>query len=202
MKLLLFSDVHRDQGAARQLVELSRTVDVVVGAGDFCTVRRGLPEIIRALSAIERPSVLVAGNAETDAELCSACSSWPSAHVLHGSGVTIGGRAFFGLGGAVPVTPFGAWSFDLSEAEAAALLEDCPPAAILVTHAPPQGAVDRASSGTSLGSTAIRAVIERTRPVLAVCGHIHDSAARTEFIGQTPVVNAGPAGVVYELPDE
>jgi predicted phosphodiesterase len=36
MKLLLFSDLHADAGAARRLVE---GVDVVVGAGDFATIR-------------------------------------------------------------------------------------------------------------------------------------------------------------------
>ena len=42
MKLLLFSDLHCDTAAARRLVELAGDVDVVVGAGDFGNVRRGI----------------------------------------------------------------------------------------------------------------------------------------------------------------
>ena len=46
MKLLVFSDLHNDFHTAAKLVELSNTVDVVVGAGDFCVARQGLDEII------------------------------------------------------------------------------------------------------------------------------------------------------------
>ena len=37
MKLLLFSDLHSDFSGASKLVELSRKVDVVVGAGAVVT---------------------------------------------------------------------------------------------------------------------------------------------------------------------
>ena len=100
----------------------------------------------------------------------------------------------------VPVTPFGSWSFDLTEEDAAALLADCPPGCVLVTHSPPKGAVDCDSGGRSLGSTAIRAAIERVSPRLVVCGHIHASAGQEGLLGATPVVNAGPEGFVRELP--
>src|SRR5262249_7874393 len=104
-----------------------------------------------------------------------------------------------GLGGGVPVTPFGSWSYDLTEEQAAGLLAGCPPGAVLVSHSPPQGAVDVSSRGQSLGSVSVRAAIQRTRPLLVVCGHIHASAGQQASIGTTPVVNAGPAGVWWEL---
>jgi hypothetical protein len=66
--------------------------------------------------------------------------------------VTVRGVGFFGLGGAVPVTPFGAWSFDLAEEEAAALLAALPDRAVLVTHSPPLGHCDRDGSGRRLGA--------------------------------------------------
>ncbi len=199
MQLLLFSEVHCDDAACRSLVERAAAVDAVLAAGDFATCRRGLNKTIAALTAIERPTVLVAGNAETTDELCHACRDWPAAHVLHGSSVTIDGITFFGLGGAVPVTPFGDWSYDLTEEEAADLLADCPAGCVLVTHSPPKGAVDQDSQGRSLGSTAVRDTLERARPILAVCGHIHASAGKVVQIGPTPVVNAGPQGIIRDL---
>lgn len=200
MKLLFFSDLHCDVDAARRLVEQSRGVDVVVGAGDFASVHRGLRTSIKILRAIDKPAVLVAGNNESTEELVEVCQDWPKAHVLHGSGITIGTVAFFGLGGGVPVTPFGSWSYDFSEEEAAALLKGAPSGCVLITHSPPRGAVDQDSAGRSLGSTAVRAAIERVRPAVVVCGHIHASAGRHETIGMTPVVNAGPDGVLWESP--
>ena len=94
----------------------------------------------------------------------------------------------------MPVTPFGAWSFDLSEAQAAELLADCPSNGVLVTHSPPKGAVDVSSTGRSLGSTAIRQIVEEKQPRLVVCGHIHESAGKTAWINQTTVINAGKNG--------
>ena len=198
MKLLLFSDLHSDFFSASKLVELSLKVDVVVGAGDFCVARRGLQEIIAALSAIQNPKVLVPGNAESLAELAQACRLWPSAHVLHGSQAVLDGVVFFGIGGGIPITPFGAWSYDFSEDEAKKLLRDCPSGGVLVSHSPPRGVLDLSSDGRSLGSETVREAIGIKKPVLVVCGHIHGSAGQKARLGPTTVINAGPRGIIWE----
>jgi Icc-related predicted phosphoesterase len=197
MKLLLFSDLHADTDAARHLVEMARTADVLIGAGDFGNMRREIHDCIDILQAVAKPAVLVPGNAESAEELADACRDWPSARVLHGSGVRIDGVDFFGVGGAIPVTPFGSWSYDFSEDEATQLLSTCPSGGVLVTHSPPRGAVDRSSKGQNLGSSAVREVVERCRPKLVVCGHIHGSWAQRETISPTTVINAGPAGIEW-----
>lgn len=197
MKLLLFSDLHADTTAARRLVDAARGVDVLVCAGDLGNVRRDLDLCVDLLATTGKPAVLVAGNNETTDELVAACRGWPGAHVLHGSGVDLGGVSFFGIGGGVPVTPFGSWSYDFSEADASGLLAGCPSGCVLVSHSPPKGTLDVSSRGQSLGSTAVRDAIARTRPALVVCGHIHADAGRTATIGATPVVNAGPSGIEW-----
>jgi predicted phosphodiesterase len=42
MKLLLFSDLHRDKAAATRIVELARGAEVIIGAGDFANARTGV----------------------------------------------------------------------------------------------------------------------------------------------------------------
>jgi Icc-related predicted phosphoesterase len=160
-------------------------------------MRMGLEGTIEVLSAIAAPAVLVPGNAESDTELWRACASWSGARVLHGEAVEIAGASFFGLGGGVPPTPF-PWSFDLSEDEAAAKLESCAEGANLVVHSPPKGYVDEAH-GRHLGSRAILQAIERKRPALVLCGHIHQCWGEEAEIGTTPVVNVGPDGRFFEL---
>lgn len=193
-RLLCFSDVHSNHRAARALVQRAPDADIVVGAGDFCDMRRGLDRTIGILSEIDTPTVLVPGNAESADELRAACADWEAAHVLHGSGATVADVSFYGIGGGIPVTPFGAWSWDFTEAQAAELLADCPDDAVLIAHSPPKGTVDQDSSRRSLGSTAIRDAIQRTSPRLVVCGHIHGSWEQTGTIGTTTVLNAGPEG--------
>ena len=202
MRILAFSDLHRNLDQAGRLTEMAKDADVVIGAGDFASVHEGLEETIDALSGIETPTVLVPGNNETADALREACAGagWESATVLHGEGTEVAGRQFFGLGAGIPVTPWD-WSFDLSDEEASAALADCPGGAILVLHSPPKGHCDVSGTGEHLGSEALAGAIERLRPPLAVCGHIHESWGARSRIGPTEVANLGPAGAFLELGD-
>lgn len=197
MRILAFSDLHRDLGQAAELVAMAADADVVIGAGDFASIHEGLEDAIVALAAIETPTVLVPGNNETDEALREAAAGWPAATVLHGEGARIEGAEFYGLGAGVPVTPW-EWSFDLDEETAAGMLAACPEDAILVLHSPPQGHCD-AGGGGNFGSEALLRAIEEKRPRLAVCGHIHESWGCESRVGETPVHNLGPKGTWLEV---
>jgi Icc-related predicted phosphoesterase len=198
VRILAFSDLHRDLEQGTKLVEMSAEADVVIGAGDFASVHEGLEETIGALAGIEAPTVLVPGNNETVDALRSAAANWAAATVLHGEGTTIEGTEFFGLGAGIPVTPWD-WSFDLDDDAATEMLAGCPEEAVLVLHSPPRNHCDSAADGTSFGSPALLRAIEEKRPRLAVCGHIHESWGCESEIGSTPVHNLGPTGTWLEI---
>ena len=198
MRILAFSDLHRDLDQAAKLVEMAAEADVVIGAGDFASVHEGLEEAIGALAAIEAPTVLVPGNNETEEALREAAAGWEAATVLHGDGATIDGAEFYGLGAGVPVTPWD-WSFDLDDEAATSMLADCPEGAVLVLHSPPQGHCDANGAGDHFGSVALLRAIEEKRPRLAVCGHIHESWGCQSQLGATPVRNLGPSGTWLEV---
>ena len=193
MRILAFSDLHRDERAGRSLVERSAQVDVVAGVGDFASMHHGLQGMIGVLSAIDRPALLVPGNNETDDALRAACAGWPAARVLHGEVTEIDDVTFFGLGGGVPVTPW-EWSFDLTEQHAERMLTGLPPGAVLLVHSPPSGHVDG-----GLGSAAVLRTIQQRRPRLVLCGHVHDCWGQESRVGDVPVRNLGPGGAVIEL---
>ncbi|MDP5217506.1 metallophosphoesterase family protein [Ruegeria sp. 2205SS24-7] len=197
MRILAFSDLHMARNRAAAIVEASGEAELVIGAGDFCNMRQGLPEAMEMLSGISAPLVLVPGNAESAEELSDAARD--GVHVLHGQTVEVDGLSVFGLGYGVPMTPFGSWSCDLSEAEAAELLDRCQSADVLITHSPPKGTGDVTSQGMSVGSTAVRDAIERLQPKLSVCGHIHDSWGARGRIGVTQVANLGPTVNWFEV---
>jgi Icc-related predicted phosphoesterase len=195
MKFLCFSDLHRDQNAARNLVAAAEDVDIVIGAGDFANRHEGLADTLSILAEIDKPAVLVPGNGETADELTEAASIWKSARVLHGSGCEILGEAFWGVGGGIPVTPFGSWSYDFDEQQAEAMLAGLTPNGILIVHSPPLDTVDHDSSGRIRGSKAIRNAVEAMKPKLVVSGHIHSDWGRQVKLGNSLILNAGPAGV-------
>ena len=198
MRILAFSDLHRDLEQGAKLVEMSAEADVGIGAGDFASVHEGLEDAIGALRGIEKPTVLVPGNNETVDALRGAAGNWSAATVLHGEGTTIDGVEFFGLGAGIPVTPWD-WSFDLDDEEATAMLADCPEEAILVLHSPPKDHCDSAGAGGNFGSPALLQAIEDKRPRLAVCGHIHESWGCESQVGPTPIRNLGPKGTWLEV---
>jgi Icc-related predicted phosphoesterase len=193
VKLLAFSDVHCDVGAIESLVEQARAVDVVAGVGDFASVHEGLEQTLAPLRAIDALLLLVPGNNEREDALRAAVAGWDGTTVLHGQGTDVSGVSFFGIGGGIPTTPWD-WSFDLTEEEAAAKLASLPDGAVLLSHSPPKGHVDK-----NLGSVAVLEAARRTAPRAVLCGHIHEEWTNESRIGDTPVRNLGPDGFVMEV---
>ncbi len=202
MKILCFSDLHRDRQAAAELVQQARSVDLVIGAGDFANRHVGLSDTLDVLASITVPTVLVPGNGETLDELRAATEHWSAARVLHGDGCEIAGVPIWGVGGGIPVTPFGDWSYDFDEETAATLLNGCPSSGILVVHSPPLGIVDHDADGRVRGSRAILDCVREKEPRLVVCGHIHSSWEKQGTCGESTVLNAGPRGCTVELVDD
>jgi Icc-related predicted phosphoesterase len=197
MRLLAFSDLHHSRRRAEALVAASAEADLVIGAGDFCNGRQNLPEAMNLLAGLSAPMIAVPGNAESIDELQDAAHAGTT--VLHGGVTEARGLTIAGIGYAIPVTPFGAWSCDLTEAEAEALLAGIAQADILITHSPPKGVADVTSQGLSVGSTAVAACIERLQPALVLCGHIHDSWGIEGRIGASRICNLGPTPNWFDL---
>ncbi|PYH43190.1 metallophosphatase domain-containing protein [Aspergillus saccharolyticus JOP 1030-1] len=71
----------------------------------------------------------------------------------------------------------GTWAYGYDSSEAARLWSSIPlDSDIVVTHTPPHSHCDRhEAAGVSVGCEALRQVLSNVRPMLAVCGHVHES---------------------------
>jgi len=192
MKILAFSDLHRDVNAAQKLLSASREADVVVGAGDFATRQMGAADTLSVLKKLHCPFVLVNGNHETLDEVKRITDKWHNVYVLHGKGIEIQGITFFGLGCEIPLVNAALWNVGIGEDEAVNLLQACPANSILVTHAPPYGHCDGQADGSHGGSRAILSCVEKTQPQYVLCGHIHHSWGQTSQVQNTKILNLGP----------
>ena len=67
------------------------------------------------------------------------------------------------------------------------------PDAILISHNPPYGIVDKAFDGKHVGSKIILNAIKKHKPKLVLCGHIHEAKGKKK-LGKTLVINAGSHG--------
>jgi len=72
---------------------------------------------------------------------------------------------------------------------------------VLVSHEPPHGSQDKIFLGMHTGSKELKEIVEKYKPRLLLCGHIHEDPGFTQ-INQTTVVNCslgkrGEGALIY-----
>jgi len=65
--------------------------------------------------------------------------------------------------------------------------------AILLSHAPPYGIVDKTHNGKHIGSKILLKAIKKYQPRIVLCGHIHEAQGEGK-IGKTKIYNLGCCG--------
>lgn len=189
MRLLALSDLHADEDVLDRLRTISagKKYDAVLFCGDI-TNRGPASYAEEAISFFPR-AYAVHGNMDTP-EVVARLREMGV--LVHGKKVKLGEWNLVGLGGSNP-TPFGTPS-EFSEDEIAAVLSRAgvDDFSIVLSHPPPYGLFDEVGHGVHVGSKAVRKMVEEKRPILLICGHVHEHEGR-EILGETLVVKLGPA---------
>jgi len=71
--------------------------------------------------------------------------------------------------------------------------------AVLLSHAPPYGYLDKTHLGKHVGSKFLLRAIKKNSPKLVLCGHIHEAEGKSK-IGKTKIYNLGCCGS-YKIMD-
>jgi Icc-related predicted phosphoesterase len=196
MRVVYLVDIHGRFDAVPRALDQTGDVDLLIVGGDITT--GGTPDdagrAIEAWRVLAPRLIAVSGNMDSpaiDARLAELGVG------LDGRGVGIGDVGIFGLSAAPhsPLkTPYEVAEEELARRIAAGFddVKGCP-TIVFCPHAPPHGtACDRLRSGEHVGSSAVRAFLDRVQPDLVLCGHIHEARGIDE-IGRTRIVNPGPA---------
>jgi len=70
---------------------------------------------------------------------------------------------------------------------------------IFITHAPPyKTKLDKLPMG-NVGSVSIRKFIEKIKPILFICGHLHENENKRQKLKQTLMINPGYKGEIIEI---
>jgi len=189
LRILALSDIHADEEALDSLRMLAsrETYDVVLFAGDM--TNRGPITYAQDLIGLFGESIyFVHGNMDSAAVVDILR---PQPHYIHGRKVPLGEWNLVGFGGSNP-TPFQTPS-ELGETQiehilASAGIDDH---TILISHPPPYGHFDTVG-GMHVGSKAVMDAISKYRPLMVLCGHIHEHEGQ-EIIDSTLVVKLGAA---------
>lgn len=189
MKIICISDIHGKLFPVKKLVSEISGADLLLVAGDL-TNFGGYSEaidVLEELGKIGSEILCVPGNCDTIEVIRALEEKYCS---VHGKRVIYRDLGIAGFGGSPP-TPFDT-PLEFGEEEILSKLSVAEQGDILLTHAPPKNTnLDKVFFGVHAGSISVRKIIEEKKPILNVCGHIHEGRGICR-IRETTVVNPGP----------
>ncbi len=205
VRLLCFSDLHRDLAAAQALsrTALVGNFDALVCAGDLALDGMHEPGLTTVLSRSGLEILAVPGNHDGPgyaAEL--SAGRWTDIHdqLVERAGWWFAG---FGLVGSPPGP--GEEPVDAERMQALLARAEVVPAdrLVVVTHLPPARTLAaRDRRFIDRGSALLAEWVARHQPAAVVCGHVHHPEPVVDRIDRTIVVLGGPRGhaLTLELP--
>ncbi len=183
MKILFLSDAHGDMEFLEEILT-KEDYDVFFSVGDLTNYSRGLENIVELIEGYTKRYYLIPGNMEIPSKYEEL--GLPN---LHGRSVEIKGYQFIGIGGSNP-TPFNT-PFELEESEIREILRrfwDLENT-ILLSHTPPKDTTLDVVGGKHVGSVSVREFIMESKPILCICGHIHENGGKKTILNRTFCVN-------------
>ncbi|MEM4268092.1 MAG: metallophosphoesterase [Candidatus Woesearchaeota archaeon] len=200
MKILASGDIHGDTGLAKKLAERAEkeNVDLVILCGDLTLAERSTANLIGPFVQKKQKVLLIPGNHESVAT-ADFLAEFYGVKNIHGYSVKYGDVGIFGAGGAnIGVS-------QLTEKELYDLLKQGNEKLkdvkkkIMVTHVHPSGTKMEKFTKFFDGSTGIRRAVEKFKPDILLCSHVHEAEGIEEKIGATRVINVGKHGRIIEL---
>lgn len=201
MKIFALTDIHGRRSINHALAQKISEADLVLIAGDitqFGTARDAEP-IIDDFFRLNSHTLAVSGNCDQPSVTRFLEQRELS---LHGQVKMLDDLLLFGCAGSNPTpffTPQEYTEDEMVETLAKYKMEKSARYRIFLTHPPPHDTkVDRTLLGLHAGSKAVRSFVEKTKPDLVICGHIHE-AIGVDHIEETLIINPGPFPHHYAL---
>lgn len=200
LKILAAGDLHGDTSLAKKLAEKAEKekVDLVVLCGDLTMGEISTENLIGPFVKRKEKVILIPGNHETIAT-ADFLSELYGVKNLHGYSVKYRNVGIFGAGGA------NIGLFQLNEKEIYDLLKKgfdkirYLKKKIMVTHVHPEGTKMEKFTKFFPGSEGVKKAIDKFKPDVLLCSHVHEAEGIEEKIGKTKVINVGKKGKIIEL---
>lgn len=200
MKVFATGDFHGDSRLAQKLAAdaQEKGADLVLLCGDLTHANKNHEGIIGPFLKAGRKVAFVPGNHDSFSTANFLAGLYGVTN-LHGRGRTYGDIGVFGVGGA------NIGLEKLSEDELFNYLQQAHEEVkdtkkkIMVTHVHPSGSAMERMTQFFPGSSGIAKAIERFKPDVLFCCHVHEAAGLEEKIGDTTVINVCRQNTLIEL---
>ena len=200
LRILAAGDIHGDTGLAEKLAQRAEKekADLVILCGDLTMMEQSTDNLIGPFVKRKEKVLLIPGNHETVAT-ADFLSELYGVKNLHGYSVKYKEIGLFGCGGA------NIGLFQLDEKEIYDLLKKgfdkikYLHKKIMVTHVHPDKSKIGKFTKFFPGSSGVRKAIEKFKPDILLCSHVHEAEGIEEKIGKTKVINVGKKGKIIEI---
>ncbi len=200
LRILASGDIHGDTGLVKKLAEKAEkeNVDLVILSGDLTFAEMSTKNLIGPFVKKHKKVILIPGNHESVATADFLAELYGATN-LHGYSIKVGDVGLFGAGGA------NIGLNKINEKEFYSLLKKGNEKIknlkkkIMVTHVHPSGTKIEKFTQFFPGSKGIRKAVEKFKPDILLCSHVHEAEGIEEKIGKTRVINVGKKGKIIEL---
>ena len=201
MKILAAGDIHGDMGLAEKLAIKAekQKVDLVILCGDLTYAEQSTKNIIGPFVKKKKKVLIIPGNHETVATADFLAELYGVKNI-HGYSVKYEDIGIFGCGGA-NIGPH----TKLSEKEIFDLLKQgfenikYLKKKILVSHVHPTETDMEKLSNFVPGSPGVKKAIDKFKPDIMLCSHVHEADGLEEKVGRTKVINVGRKGKIFDI---
>ncbi len=203
MKILAFTDLHAGVTAYKKIQAKIKKEkpDYIFCLGDFTIFEQNIVPVIRKISELKKPVLIIHGNHETDVIVRKLCKQYKNMTFAHrkiiklGEYIVIahGGGGFYGQGKLAKDKDFEAFVKENKSKLKGKL--------ILLTHAPPgHTRLDYLKwLGDHVGCASYEKFIKEHKPIMALSGHLHENFGVKYKAGKTLICNPGPEGMIFTL---
>jgi hypothetical protein len=200
LRILASGDIHGDIGLARKLADQAEkeNVDLVILCGDLTFFDQSSDGIVGPFVKKHKKVLLIPGNHESLATADFLAELYGVKNI-HGSSVQYKDVGIFGAGGAnIGIN-------QISEKDIYDLLKKGHDTikglnkTIMVTHVHPSESKMEKFSKFVPGSDGVKKAIDKFRPDILLCSHVHEAEGIEEKIGRTRVINVGKKGKIIEI---
>ncbi|MCX6707198.1 MAG: metallophosphoesterase [Candidatus Woesearchaeota archaeon] len=200
LKILASGDIHGDVGLAKKLADRAEkeNVDLVILCGDLTFFDQSTEGIVGPFVKKHKKVLLIPGNHESLATADFLAELYGVKNI-HGYSVQYKDVGIFGAGGAnIGIN-------QISEKDIYDLLKKGHDTikglnkTIMVTHVHPSDSKMEKFSKFVPGSDGVKKAIDKFRPDILLCSHVHEAEGIEEKIGRTRVINVGKKGKIIEI---
>ncbi|MBT4823862.1 hypothetical protein HN695_00665 [Candidatus Woesearchaeota archaeon] len=200
MKILATGDIHGDVSFAKKLAKTAKdeNVDLVLITGDITYFDQGVDGLIGPFKKAGKKVLFIPGNHDSFATADFLAEVYGIKNV-HGYSVKYEDVGIFGCGFA----NIGPNQIDENEIfdnlkkghENIRYLKK----KIMMTHVHPSDTKMEKFSDFVKGSEGVKKAIEKFKPDILFCSHVHEAQGIEEKIGETRVINVGKEGKIIDI---